>query len=245
MRPIIISCVALIALFCCYAENESEKYGGHVKISGKGYVAAIDCRPNGNSDEYAEGMKAVADTFLVDVRLSKGETFSLLNAKSQLQKSEGNCAVFIIDDPNMPMTLSASEEKWSMINVAKTRLDSPGKQQFRRRISLLFARQAFRSLGADESASVDTCLHTVFKPSDLDAITSYDLPMGAEMAIPETMKLRGIEKIEYSTYEDACDLGVAAPPTNDVQKAIWEKVKNKKIDKADPTARWKRDFEKK
>ena len=224
MKSMIISYVAILASFCCYAEDESEKYGGQVKLSGKGYVAAIDCRSNGNSEDFAEGMKAVADTFLIDVRPSKGKAFSLQNATSQLQTSGGNCAVFIIDDTNMPMSLSASEEKWAMLNVAKISSDSPAKQQYKRRISLLFARQAFRSLGADESKSVDTCLHSVFKPSDLDEITTYDLPMGPEMAIPETMRLRGIEKIEYGTYEEACGLGVAAKPTNTIQKTIWDKV---------------------
>lgn len=224
MKQKLIHYIALIASFCCCAENESEKYGGQVKLTGKGYVAAIDCRTNGNSEDFAEGMKAVADAFLISVRPSKGVAFSLQNAVSQLRVSGGNCAVFIINDLNMPMSLTSSEEKWAMLNVAKIGSDSPSKQQYMRRISLMFARQAFRSLGADESKSVDTCLHSVFKPSDLDEITSYDLPMGPEMAIPETMSLRGIEKIEYGTYEEACALGVAAKPTNAIQKAIWDKV---------------------
>ena len=33
-----------------------------------------------------------------------------------------------------------------------------------------------------------------------------------------------VRKIEVVSYQDACEMGVAPAPTNDVQKAIWDKV---------------------
>ena len=38
-------------------------------------------------------------------------------------------------------------------------------------------------------------------------------------------KTFGIEPIRMATYRIACEEGWAPAPTNDVQKAIWEKVK--------------------
>ena len=91
-------------------------------------------------------------------------------------------------------------------------------------MSLLLIRQCCRALGSDESSSLDTSFHSIFNLKDLDAITSYDITMAPEMNVPDVMKLRGIEKFEYGTYEEACMMGVAPPPTNDIQKAIWDKV---------------------
>ena len=122
-----------------------------------------------------------------------------------------------------------------MLNVARASANAPGADGLRRRLSLLFIRQCCRALGSDESKGVDTCLHSVFDPADLDAITSFDLPMGVEMAIPDTMTLRGIEKAEWGTYEEACEMGVAPAPTNDVQRALYKRFN-------DPASRFRRDF---
>ena len=53
------------------------------------------------------------------------------------------------------------------------------------------------------------------------------------------LDLRSDKAVPYSA---ACKMGWAPPPTNDVQRAIYERFKNKRIDSKGPTARWKRDF---
>lgn len=217
---------AAVVAVCCnaWSANSTVQCEELVKLSGKGYVAAIDCRQNGNSSDFAKGAHTIAALFSITVSNFTGRAFTLSNAAEQLRASGGNVAVFIADDPTLPFALSAPEEKWAMLNAARALADSPDEAKRRRRLSLLFVRQCCRALGSDETKGTDTCLHSILSLHDLDAITSFDITMGPEMGIPETMTLRGIEKIEYGTYEEACMMGVASKPTNAVQKAIWEKV---------------------
>jgi hypothetical protein len=44
-------------------------------------------------------------------------------------------------------------------------------------------------------------------------------------AIRRNMKARGITQTMISSYLKACEQGWAPAPTNDYQRAIWEKVK--------------------
>ena len=218
--------LAAASVFSCDAGKTDfiAQCGGLAKLSGKGYVAAIDCRRNAKPDDFAKGADFVASLFSITISNMTGRAFTLATAADQLKTSGGNVAVFIADDPAMPIALSAPEEKWAMLNAARVSADAPGEEKFRRRLSLLFVRQCCRVLGSDEAKGTDTCFHSIFSLKDLDAITSFDITMGPEIGIPETMTLRGIEKIEYGTYEEACMTGVAQPPTNDVQRAIWDKV---------------------
>jgi hypothetical protein len=45
------------------------------------------------------------------------------------------------------------------------------------------------------------------------------------MKVIRFMSHWGIERAERMTYEVACREGFAPAPTNDIQKAIWERIK--------------------
>ena len=49
-------------------------------------------------------------------------------------------------------------------------------------------------------------------------------PMSMKMIVANCNK-RGIPTLRHGTYRSACEHGWAPAPTNDVQKAIWERVK--------------------
>ena len=221
MKKYAILSLALAVACLSGATNNDETL---FKLRGKGFVAAIDCRKDGKSSDYAEGLDKISRIFGIIVTNRIGQPFSLANAVRQLETSGGSVAVFIIDDESYPMTLAAPEERWAMLNAAKLKVDSPGETILARRLSLLFTRQCCRALGGDEAKGTDTAFHTVLGVKDLDAITSFDITMGPEMSVNDVMGLRGIEPTEFGSYEDACNLGVAPQPTNAVQRAIWEKV---------------------
>ena len=213
-------CVFTFAL----ASHASDIKAPVYKLAGKGCVVFVDCRPEGTSSDFLESVTVVHKTLGIVVTNSVGHTFRLANAEEQLHKSRGSVAVFIVDDPALPMTLTATESRWSLVNVAPLKADKPDKAKFARRLSILAVRQAYRVLGSDEAKGEDTCFHAILSLPDLDAVTSFDLTMGVELAVNEVMGLRGIEVPLYGTYEDACELGLAPKPTNDIQRAIWEKV---------------------
>ena len=241
MFAAIVSALSLVGL----AETEVDPFatsGGMFRLRGKGKIAVIDCRAQPNAVDYAQGREAAEKSFYLDIINSKGKPFTLANAKEQLKESGANAAVFIADDPSLPMSLAASEESWAMLNAASIRSDNPDAKTFARRLSVLFVRQFCRALGSDECMGKDTAFHVILDVKDIDEVTSLDITMLPEMGIRDTLPRRGLELIEIGSYEDACDMGIAHQPTNDIQRAIWQKAANKKADKADPTNRWKRDF---
>ena len=111
-----------------------------------------------------------------------------------------------------------------MINAAKLRNDSPTVLKFRRRLAVLIVRECCRVLGADEFDSKEVAFGIIRSVADIDAINSLDVTLNATTSMDETMPKLGIEKIEIGTYYDACELGIAPAPTNDIQRAVWEKV---------------------
>lgn len=211
-----------------YSAQTDEKYfkdnGGMTLIKGKGRVTLIDCRPTQSMCDFRESMAKLRDTFNIDIRHVKGITFTLQNAKQQLLATESNVAVFIVDDPLYPMTLSTSEDNWALVNIAQIKKDNPSPEKLKRRTNILLVRQCCRALGSDETKALDCCFRTIQKASDIDSIKSLDVTINPYLSISEVLNLRGIEPFEYGTYRDACEAGVAKPPTNQLQKAIWQEV---------------------
>lgn len=227
-----MKCVWLCALAALqsvvFAEDSVEEYGrkngGWQRFSGKGFVAVLDCRGGEPGLEYAEGIAKVKEAFKTDMKVLSGKPFSLANAVGQLESCGGNAAVFIVDDPALPMTLTAYEDKWTLINAAKAAADSPEQKRLCKRLSILFMRQCCRIIGSDASKSPETCQYHVFSLKDLDAIDTYDVGFGTSLCVNESMCRLGLEPVEMITYREACEMGKAAAPTNAIQKAIWEQV---------------------
>ena len=223
MFTVILSALSLVGL----AETEADPFaasGGMYRLRGKGSVAVIDCRAQPNAADYAQGCEAAEKSFYLDIVNRRGKPFALSNAKEQLKDSGSNAAVFIADDPSLPMSLAASEESWAMLNAASIRTDNPDAKTFVRRLSVLFVRQFCRALGSDECMGKDTAFHSILEVKDIDEVTSLDITMLPEMGIRDTLPRRGLELIEIGSYEDACMLNIAPAPTNDIQRAIWKKV---------------------
>ena len=198
--------------------------GGMCQTRGRGWVVAIDCRPSVNFSDYEQGSKFVAQELSTIISNLVGTSFSVATASDRQRETGANVAVFIIEDKNLPITLSCPEERWSMLNAAKVKADSPDNKKFQRRMSILFQRQCCRVLGSDEAPGTETCFYTVLKLSDLDDIKSTDLTLNSTTSITETMKHRGMEPIDWGTYRDACETGRAHMPTNDIQRKVWNEV---------------------
>ena len=198
--------------------------GGMCQIKGKGWVAAIDCRSTPNFSDYEYGRKFLSQELATTISNIVRKSFSISDASSIQRETGGNVAVFIVDDIKLPITLTCTEERWSMLNAAKVKADFPNAEKFRKRMSLLFQRQCCRVLGSDEGAGTETCFYTVLKLSDLDDIKSNDLTLSATTSITDTMPHRGMEPIDWGTYRDACEAGRAHAPTNEIQRKVWKEV---------------------
>ena len=64
--------------------------------------------------------------------------------------------------------------------------------------------------------------------SDLDAIPGLDFALDVEARIVNNMNTSGIRPYRIAKYSEAVKEGWAPAPTNDYQKAIWDKVRSEK-----------------
>lgn len=231
MNKYTITCIAAtLSIGFAFASKpmSDEEYlrinGGMYQIKGKGWIAAIDCRNTPDFSDYEYGLKFVAQELSTTISNIVRKPFSISNASLIQQETGANVAVFIVDDITLPLTLTCTEERWSLLNAAKVKVDAPSADKFKKRMSILFQRQCCRALGSDEGAGLETCFHTVLKLSDLDDIQSNDLTLSATTSITDTMPLRGMEPIDWGTYRDACEIGRAHAPTNEVQRKVWNEV---------------------
>ncbi len=147
-------------------------------------------------------------------------------AASKIGK-EHAIVVAVVDVADCPSLLVAPEDRWALINVAHLKKGADAEalkvrtqKELWRAVSLL--------LGASNSSFEHCLMKPVFKVEDLDALKPTNIcpePMNKLMA---TAKLLGIKSERMMPYRRAVEEGWAPAPTNDVQKAVWEDVKNKK-----------------
>lgn len=134
--------------------------------------------------------------------------------------------LFVVDDPGEPAMLLAPEDGWGRLNVARMVDDLPGRKAkdrfFRPRARKMVIKAMSLLMGGGSSQ---------FPGNIMNAATIRELDM-LEENIPVDMvehyqaylaKL-GVTKMEKTTYLRACREGWAPAPTNDVQRAIWERV---------------------
>ena len=130
--------------------------------------------------------------------------------------------LFVIDDPTMPNVLVAPENRWAAVNVAPLKSDK--EPFFRARVLKELTRGFAMLCGASDSQFPGALTSAITKVEDLDHHADYRLPVDLFARFKKYMKPFGVTPGNIETYETACCQGWAPAPTNDVQKAIWDKV---------------------
>lgn len=137
-------------------------------------------------------------------------------------KVVGDSTLYVIDDPSMPRVLVASEDRWSMMNVAPLKNSKPAF--FEARVKKEVSRAFAMLCGGMSSAYGISLVGPVTKSEDLDIFPNGKLPIDIVMRMEPYMSGLGVVPAKLVPYRVACEEGWAPAPTNDVQKAIWEKV---------------------
>lgn len=211
---------AIASMLVLHADHAA-KEGGTVRLAGKGRIAVVDCDSGVNWASMEKALESFNKSFHVDVVRRKGSRFSVETAENAVALANANAVVFVGSRADYPMALAASEQRWSFINVAALEKGSPN---FENRCQKMLMRGIYRALGSDTSQAPNSCMSPVHSPKDLDDITDLGVAMDTYIAVNQSFESLGIVPVEYGTYREACEAGVAPMPTNEVQKAIWDKV---------------------
>lgn len=155
---------------------------------------------------------------------SHKESVTIDTASLLLQKYGANGCLFIVDNDSYPISLVAQEAKWGMVNVAALRTDGADQTA----LALRTAREAWRVfalvVGAGDTSMGHCLLKPVFAAEDIDKLSTNSISPEPLLAIKDHMDAMGIRQVSRCTYLEACQEGWAPVPTNEYQKAIWDKV---------------------
>ena len=198
--------------------------GGLVRKAGsaKGYFVLLNAQKSVPCDNLKAALDVIDMRVHIQMKTVQLDSLSIASIPNEMSKVGGNVGVALVDDPTLPALLSAPEEGWSLVNVA--RLSDADKVKVAMRTRREILRAFALAGGAMYAAQGDFVLQPVRKPSDLDRLIREDY--GAAMAhiFPLALPYYGVTPWHQATYKKACEEGWAPQPTNDVLKAIWDKA---------------------
>lgn len=137
----------------------------------------------------------------------------------------GELSLYIIDDEKLPMSLIAPEGRWAFVNVAHLS-SGRGKKTpfFEARFKKEVARIGCMLFGNIGSTYNGNLLSFIENADGLDCYESDALPVDSAMRCARYLINLGVKPYRRISYRKAVAEGWAPTPTNDIQKAIWEKV---------------------
>ena len=143
-----------------------------------------------------------------------------------LRKLSAQMGVSVVDVPGKPGLIVAPEEGWAVVNIAPLAAGQDGKLNFARRVRKEIYRAFGMVAGGCGSSYQGNLLDPIRTPDDLDMYPESDLQMPIDMhqKMPKFCDKFGVRPWRMTTYRRACHEGWAPAPTNDYQKAIWDKV---------------------
>jgi len=215
--------VAIVAVSAGAAEIKvNEKMlratGGMIVKPGtqKGEVSFVNCQSSADKAWIVECVDYLKGATRFNITLQDG-AFDIRKPAMR-----GNVTVFIIDDPDLPALLCAPEAPWAAVNVARLKSEKPAF--FSARVKKELSRALAMIGGGVHSQYKDTLLQPITKVDDLDRHVDYRLPSDVISRFAPYLNEYGVSGELRLPYKAACQQGWAPAPTNEYQKAIWDKV---------------------
>ena len=132
-------------------------------------------------------------------------------------------AIVVLEDGFLPSVVVAPEQGWAVVNVTALAADSPKPELLADRARKELWRALVWTLA--ESHETGCVMRHATNLKELDEVTTQVPSPDPMFRLVCGVSRRKLRSIVRATYRDACEEGWAPAPTNDVQKAIWEKVK--------------------
>ena len=210
------------------AERRAEmmqRTGGPVKIPPQGFVAMIDYQ---NRADYTKTSAKFIETFegfgFAAKPMKSDKPFSIKDLSTKCAEIGAGSVVFVVDDSELPMSLVSIETRAGLVNVAALSADNPNPALLTRRTCKMIGRVAMLASGGAESRNPTSDLQPVTNLKELDMNEGQGDEVYVMMGVISGMAKAGVTAERRMTYLQACKAGLAPEPTNDVQKAIWDKV---------------------
>ena len=224
---VMVSAVAISAIGLTENEEESLIFtGGILDRPAAGFVSVVNYQDSVKTNVIAQFLLPSGQSVQLPFRYFNGDgKFSVEGATAALEKTGGNVAIFVVDDPTLPMSLCATEARWGVLNLAPLKVDNPKSYQLAGRADRMFTRVCMQVMGG---GSHEDNRSSAMKPAtslaDIDGLKSFSVPPMAMMYMGSYARKVGIRPAQKVTYEAACVAGWAPAPTNKYQQAIWDEI---------------------
>ena len=205
------------------------KFGGRLKRAGTG-LGSTGFINVGTAVEQAQINRVIATLGKSLMHKQKSLTLASLDGlptRATVDKLGISVGVFVVSDAKLPPMLVAPEDRWALVNVAKLndglRKDAAGEAAYNARCRGELQRAFFYVAGCG-SSQYDGNLMCVNEVVQLDNVNPDLIVMDAVMRSQKYLKSIGVTLPKFASYKKACEEGWAPAPTNDIQKAIWDKI---------------------
>lgn len=206
-----------------------EKEGGIVegKIPGKD-IRVVNAQTSVPESEIADVVKAMCTTLRAPVVIFKAAADTKCPFATAEAGFEGNNTagvVALVEDEKFPALVIRPEDHTAIINVTKLKKDSPSAEVLALRVRKEIWRGFGYAMGAANSAYQPCVMRDIQSLEDLDEKPIAIISPEPLMRIDPALKKLGLAQVRRATFKRACEEGWAPAPTNDWQKAVWQKVK--------------------
>ena len=208
-------------------ESNMKLFGGYVRKpnSARGKVLFVNAQKRVSLKDLQGVFEEIDDNLKFDYSIKGVEKIKLPNPRSEITALGGTLGVALIDRPEYPALVAAPEDGWAIVNVAA--LDVGGVKA--NKLAARVRKETLRALGmiggcAFMARGAYVMKNGIRTPRDLDTIQLETYGVDALSTFEKALPLYGVMPWTVATYEDACQQGWAPAPTNEYQKAIWDKV---------------------
>ena len=165
-------------------------------------------------------------TLRANIVLEKSKAVTVETATAVRKDAKADVAIFLVELQTLPdMMLVSPEGKWAMVNVTALTADNSAQPFVVARLNKEMVRAFVYLAGGCGSDFAGNLMDNIVRPDQLDSYGEARPPMDLLARISRRLPQLGVTPYRLATYQQACKEGWAPQPTNDVQKAIWERVK--------------------
>lgn len=202
-----------------------KRFGGDVIQPGsmKGCVVFFDAtKSEAAVDKVIRGVKGIHRIDAKSVALET--TPELDNAANFVVDNKASVGIFIIEKAGYPIMLVSPESRFAFVNLLALKVDSPEEEKLDWRLRKMLWRAFAYTCGGGASEVSGCVMNPIFSLKDLDSLDTEMVSPDGCSGMNAAFKKLGISPFRRTTYKVACQEGWAPAPTNEFQKAIWDKV---------------------
>lgn len=205
-----------------------ENHGGFVTQKGTpaGSIVVINSQKKVAADAFSIGDSKALRRLESVVKIIDGEAATVATVADLKKKYKADFALFVVEDPALPISLVAVEAQWAIMNITPLTVGAVSDKNVAIRVKNEYARVFALLCGGMASQFKAPLTNDIKTVRDLD-FCSDELPVDVSARLVGYLDQRGVRPEKKVFYRKACEEGWAAQPTNDFQRVIWEEYHSK------------------